>query len=290
MKRKIPLNGKEWIKRSISIWQIPWTKEEREIKRMVHPAIFPEELARRFIEVYCPPEGWVIDPFMGSGTTLIAARKMDRNVTGYDVDSEYFHFAYNRVGELFIPDKYELETLRAKDGSATDAIMKDERSRVELHLADARELSKEWYRLEDRYDLCFTSPPYWNIHYQKRTANGKASRKYYKDEDADIGHYERYEIFINQLKELVFSPLHRIVKPGGHCIIICMDLRKKVTFYPLHMDIAETMKSIGWQFEDIIVWDRRQDYNNLRPLGYPYVFRVNKVHEYCLIFKRWSPT
>jgi hypothetical protein len=37
---------------------------------------------------------------------------------------------------------------------------------------------------------------------------------------------------------------------------------------------------------DIIIWDRRQDYNNFRPLGYPAVFRVNKAHEFILIFQK----
>ena len=37
-------------------------------------------------------------------------------------------------------------------------------------------------------------------------------------------------------------------------------------------------------FDDIIIWDRQQDYNNMRPLGYPYKYRINKVHEYILIF------
>ena len=65
-----------------------------------------------------------------------------------------------------------------------------------------------------------------------------------------------------------------------------MDLRKKNFFYPLHIDISSIMNTIGFVLDDIIIWDRRQEYNNLRPLGYPYVFRVNKVHEFLLIFKK----
>jgi len=50
------------------------------------------------------------------------------------------------------------------------------------------------------------------------------------------------------------------------------------------------MEQIGYVLEDIIIWDRRREYNNLRPLGYPYVFVVNKVHEYILIFKKPNGT
>ena len=65
-----------------------------------------------------------------------------------------------------------------------------------------------------------------------------------------------------------------------------MDLRKKNRFYPYHIDISHLMEDIGFIFDDTIIWDRAQEYNNLRPLGYPSVFRVNKVHEFILIFQK----
>ena len=65
-----------------------------------------------------------------------------------------------------------------------------------------------------------------------------------------------------------------------------MDIRVGSEFIPYHMDVTRMMEQIGYVLEDIIIWDRRREYNNLRPLGYPYVFVVNKVHEYILIFKK----
>ena len=44
------------------------------------------------------------------------------------------------------------------------------------------------------------------------------------------------------------------------------------------------MSEIGFELEDIMIWDRQHEYNNMKTLGYPYVFRVNKVHEFMLIF------
>ena len=46
------------------------------------------------------------------------------------------------------------------------------------------------------------------------------------------------------------------------------------------------MEAVGFLLDDIIIWDRRGDYNNLKPLGFPYVFRVNKIHEYIMIFQK----
>jgi hypothetical protein len=72
----------------------------------------------------------------------------------------------------------------------------------------------------------------------------------------------------------------------AYCIVIVMDIRKKSDFYPLHMDVTGKMLEIGFALDDIVIWDRRQEYNNLRPLGYPSVFRINKVHEFILIFQK----
>jgi len=65
-----------------------------------------------------------------------------------------------------------------------------------------------------------------------------------------------------------------------------MDLRKGKQFYPFHSDLATELARRGFVLDDIIIWDRHADYNSLRPLGYPSVFRVNKVHEFILIFQK----
>lgn len=68
-----------------------------------------------------------------------------------------------------------------------------------------------------------------------------------------------------------------------------MDLRKKSDFFPLHADLARSMSEINFRLCDTIIWDRQKEYNNMPPLGYPYSFVVNKVHEYILIFKKVKP-
>jgi hypothetical protein len=66
-----------------------------------------------------------------------------------------------------------------------------------------------------------------------------------------------------------------------------MDIRKKSQFFPLHMDLSKVMAEIGFEVEEFVIWDRQHEYNNMKPLGYPWVFRVNKVHEFvCIFWKR----
>jgi len=66
-----------------------------------------------------------------------------------------------------------------------------------------------------------------------------------------------------------------------------MDIRKKDKFYPLHIDITKIMEDIGFELEEFVIWDRQHEYNNMKTLGYPWVFRFNKVHEFiCIFWKR----
>jgi len=140
-------------------------------------------------------------------------------------------------------------------------------------------------KLEDNsIDLCVTSPPYWDILNRKRTADYKKNINY-SDETSDIGNIKEYEEFLNALKE-ISNEVFKLLKPKSYYILNVMDLRKQSNFYPLHMDASMLMREIGFTFEDIIIWDRQQEYNNMRPLGYPYKFIVNKVHEYLLIFRK----
>jgi DNA modification methylase len=67
-----------------------------------------------------------------------------------------------------------------------------------------------------------------------------------------------------------------------------MDIRKGPKLYQLHSDLTRKMEEIGFTLNDIIIWDRQKEYNNMRPLGYPYSFIINKIHEYILIYQKKS--
>jgi DNA modification methylase len=94
---------------------------------------------------------------------------------------------------------------------------------------------------------------------------------------------------MNELKK-IFEKVYVALKPGKRCIVIVMDIRQGSQFIPFHMDVSDMMKEIGYVLEDIIIWNREREYSNLRPLGYPYVFIVNKIHEYILIFRKDKKT
>jgi len=80
----------EWTK---SVWQMPAVSA----RQIGHPAPFPEELPRRLIELYTYQGDVVLDPFMGSGTTCVAALKAGRHYIGYEIEPEYLRLAEGRL-------------------------------------------------------------------------------------------------------------------------------------------------------------------------------------------------
>jgi DNA modification methylase len=258
-RRANALDGKTWTRNSLSLWS-DIRKSEEEL-RLKHPAMFPAQLVERVIQCFLRPDDRVVlDPFSGVGSTPVTAARLGKTGIGIERNPDYLALARTRCAVPALPP----------DGSCA------------LHEGDARDLGR-WLGPES-VDLVFTSPPYWNILTQRRTADYGEIRNY-GDDPADLGTIADYDAFIAALGE-VFQAVWGVLKPDRYCVVNVMDLRRKARFYPLHMDLAREMARHGFALDDLIVWDRRHEYNRLRPLGYPAVFRVNKVHEFLLIFHK----
>lgn len=252
------LDGKQWLRNSISVWSdLRKSAEEAKLK---HPAQFPTQLVERLIESFLPSGAQtVLDPFCGSGSTLVAAQRMGKHGVGCELSREYVALARQRLSAAECPGPPAV-----------------------VHAASAVELA----RLVEpaSVDLCITSPPYWNILNRKRTADYKAVR-HYGNHAGDLGTIVEYDDYLAALAD-VFKQVLVSLKPGAHACIVVMDLRVGSRFYPLHSDLAARLQQIGYDYDDLVIWNRQAEYNFLRPLGYPAVFRINKVHEFILLMQK----
>jgi DNA modification methylase len=255
------LDGKTWTKYSISIWSNMTRSSEETL--LGHPAIFPIALVSRLIEIFTNRHHHtILDPFAGVGSTIVAAKRLGKHGIGIELSSSYAQVARMRCEQA--------------------TMFEDSAGQATIHNANALQLLD--YVDEQSIDLVVTSPPYWDILNQKRTADYKDTR-HYGNTEGDLGTINDYQEFLNKL-QCVFEPVYKALRHGAYCCVIVMDIRKKNRFYPFHSDIACFMQDIGFIYDDIIIWDRRHEYNNMRPLGYPGVFRVNKAHEFILIFQK----
>ena len=248
------LSGREWLQNSISIWSIAKSHSDKSFR---HPATFPEKLVSQLLQCHLyGRDKVVLDPFMGIGTTLVSACKEGHRGVGFEIYPEFAAIAAERLSDF--GDRYRIFNQDARTiGEVIDP---------------------------ESVNILITSPPYWNILNRRRTADYKKTKNY-GENSGDIGNIPEYNQFVDSFVEIM-GEAYKALAPDAYCIVNVMDIRVKDRLYVLHSDVVVALESIGFKLDDIIIWDRRPDYNNLRPLGYPYKFRLNRVHEYLLIFQK----
>jgi DNA modification methylase len=89
------VSADEYMAATLDVWQIA----PESARRVAHPAPFPVELPERLILLYTYEGDLVLDPFLGSGSALVAAARHDRRYVGYDLDPTYAAIAERRVAE-----------------------------------------------------------------------------------------------------------------------------------------------------------------------------------------------
>lgn len=91
-KEKSKLTTKEWNEYFYGHWNFPGEKQDE------HLAVFPEELPRRLIRMFSFIGDTVLDPFLGSGTTTLAAKNLDRNSIGYEINRDFLPLIKQKIG------------------------------------------------------------------------------------------------------------------------------------------------------------------------------------------------
>ncbi|HEY6430046.1 MAG TPA: site-specific DNA-methyltransferase [Acidimicrobiales bacterium] len=93
------IGADDFMSLTLDVWEFP----PESAVRVQHPAPFPVELPQRLMELYTYRGDLVLDPFCGSGSTLVAARRSGRDAVGYDLDPSYVALARARVAEEDAP-------------------------------------------------------------------------------------------------------------------------------------------------------------------------------------------
>ena len=257
------LSGKEWIKFTKS-----WFKHSpppRDRTKLIHPAGFPETLVREFVEFFTKRNMWVLDPFLGTGSTLLAARAAGRNAVGVEINPRYAAMARSR-----------LEEIASSDGTRQLVLQGNSR--------DLRKILEKDYVRE--VDFCITSPPYWNqlkrasLRQRERKQNGLDTN--YSDNPEDIGNIGDYEEFLDA-QERIFSEVYGVMKVGGYLVVVTNNVFSQGRLYPLAFDTLTTLAE-SWVPKDERVW--LHDDKRLLPLGIYNAWVGNRSHQYCLIFRK----
>jgi DNA modification methylase len=116
------VSSDEFMAATLDVWDI----SPESAKRVRHPAPFPVELPERLIRLYTYTDDLVLDPFMGSGSTLVAAAKVGRRYAGYDLDQAYVDIARARVEQLTAPSPPTTRSSRSRARAAVATSTGDE--------------------------------------------------------------------------------------------------------------------------------------------------------------------
>jgi DNA modification methylase len=265
------MDPKTWLKSQLGVWEFYYNGRDIRDKK-IHPATYPIDLARKCIDLFTHEGELVIDPFVGSGTTLVAARDANRNCVGFDLQEKYIELCNNRL--IQVPLISNTQQIAIKD--------------------DARNINN--YIRENIISLSLTSPPYANLLNRKRKNKSRRGNErtnehfgeieQYSQDERDLGTLiiEEYKTAIAQIyKQLL--PLH---KPKGHCVINVPDMWWENERITLHIAVIEALRSVGYELRNIIIWDRRNVVNRIGIFGWPSNYiTMGVTFEYILDF--WRP-
>jgi DNA modification methylase len=240
------------MKSQLGVWQFYY--EKRDIRdKTLHPAAFPISLARKAIDLFTHRGELVLDPFAGSGTTLLAARDAGRNALGFDLQKKYVALSEKR-----------LETSPA-NGTLQRA-----------HRGDAREIPKQVE--PESVKLIFTSPPYANLLNRPRA---NKSRRTVDRKNAQLGK-------VAAEMESIFRGLLPLLKPKAHCVINVPDMWLENRRITIHISIVDALRRAGYELRNIIIWDRTNIVNRIGIFGWPSNYiTMGVTFEYLLDF--WRP-
>jgi DNA modification methylase len=264
------LAPKEWLKCQLGVWQ--FTYEGRDIRdKTVHPATFPISLARKVIELFTHKGELVLDPFVGSGTTLVASQDLGRNGIGFDLQKKYIKLTEYRLKE--------------------NAQLFSEMKQIAV-CEDALNISQ--YLPNESVSLIFTSPPYANLLNRRRKNKSRRNRnnqqlgkiEQYSQDPRDLGTMplEKYTVKIGD----IFERLLLLMRPKAHCVINVPDMWWENRRITIHVSLIEELRRRGYELRNVIIWDRTNIVNQIGIFGWPSNYiTMGVTFEYLIDF--WRP-
>lgn len=272
----------EWAALSSSVWND--VSSTRAKKHLDHGATYPEKLCDRLISMYSRKGDTVLDPFLGTGTTVVSALKNGRNAIGIELTDRFFSVAEASIAE-FVSCR-QVSFFDVNDDEVSHQLLQGDCAEVLKGLGEAT------------VQLTVTSPPYADLIHKvvdDRTNRHKNSRfvkennattNLYSDDIHDLGNMGMEE-YVKKVEQIM-QELFRVTKPGGYNAWVVKDFRDTrhgIPYVDLHSRIAAAAEKAGFLYHDLIIWDQNA-HRKLVLLGFPSVFYVNQNHSYIVITRK----
>ena len=246
--------------------------------QLEHGAVYPIKLCDRLIKMYSAEGDTVFDPFLGIGTTMIAAQQLNRHCVGTELNPKFA-----KIAQTWLDDVQGLfgNNMHYK-------IVNDDCRNLLQHIR------------KDKIQLTITSPPYADF-IQKSLKDretvhktsiirheNNSTVKQYSQEENDFGNLP-YPEFLEQIK-LILKYNYAVTKVGGYSCWVVKDYRdtkNKVPYVPFHSDLARAGEEVGWKYHDLIIWDQTGQRRS-ELLGYPSVLYTDNQCTFIVVFRKYK--
>lgn len=264
-------SAQEWL-RFTKTWFVH-NPPPRKKNELLHPAKYPENMVEEFIRFFTKSGEIVFDPFLGTGSTLIACHNSKRNGVGIELQKKYADIAKERLKKLE-------SQLKLDDSGAR------QHCKQLVICGDSLNVEDFWKKYSlPKIDFVITSPPYGPMLQKKGLASQERENKgldtKYSEDKNDLGNANSYEEFLGMLTN-IFLKIKINLKEDGYLAVILQNYMDKGEYKMLAWDFAKEMNRY-FQLRGERIWC--QDNKTLYPYGYKYSFVPNVHHHYCLIFK-----
>ncbi len=241
------LQPENFSQESTTVWDFPergtWATHKPDYR-----GNFAPQIPRNIILNYSEEGDLVLDPMVGSGTTLIEARLLNRNAIGYDINQKAVDIASERIG-------FEANT-------KTKQIVK---------LGNAQKLSEK----DNSIDLIITHPPYFNL---VTYSDGK--------NPDDLSSISSIPKFLDAL-EIALREMYRVLKPNHFCAILIGDTRKGQHYIPLSYFVLQRCLRTGFVLKEEIIKTQHNVTHGPRWVASAKHFKFYLImHEHLFVFRK----
>lgn len=212
---------------------------------------FAPQIPRNVILNYSEEGEYILDPMVGSGTTLIEARLLNRNALGYDINSNAVKITSERI-------QFEVNN----------------KSKQIVRLGNAQKLAEK----DNSIDLIIAHPPYFNLVTYSDGQNPE-----------DFSSISSIPKFLDAL-DIALHEMYRVLKPNRFCAILIGDTRKGQHYIPLSHFLLQRCLSTGFVLKEEIIKTQHNTKHGPRWSASAKHYKFYLImHEHLFVFRKPNP-
>jgi DNA modification methylase len=260
----------EYVPETTTVWSFPdrgdWATHAGNYRGNWSPYI-PRNLILR----YTQKGDLILDQMVGSGTTLVECKLLQRNAIGVDINPDAVMVARDRLNFTYQPSLSSTRWRQSELAVHEEALGEYIEPEIRTYVGDARNLNL----IEDEsIDLIATHPPYASIiPYSHKRVEG------------DLSMVHSIAEFAEEMEKVAMECM-RVLKPGKHCAILIGDTRRKKHFVPITPRVLQSFLNVGFLLrEDIIKlqWKMKSTREKWRGKRYDFLLIA---HEHLYVFRK----